>query len=117
MLLIYRNFYYQYSLDCLSNLWEINPIENGFYFILNEVAVCFQRIEVNNPTGQWTLIISLPVEFKDINSFMSVVNSDSEKQSQLIATNTGTNVISISSFGGITSKFNLNVMTVGIIKK
>ena len=75
--IILGRFVKRYTVTNLIDLHYSNYNNSeDFWFYLNNVAICFQKYNFANPTGQWSLRVPLPLRFQDKNSFLSFVNSN-----------------------------------------
>ena len=86
-----------------------------FWFYLNNVAICFQKYNFANPTGQWSLRVPLPLRFQDKNSFLSFVNSNAPDGKSLYAENYSDSTINVSDLGGVTEGI-VHILTIGKVK-
>ena len=103
----------------LNNLIDLHYSNHNnsedFWFYLNNVAICFQKYNFANPTGQWSLRVPLPLRFQDKNSFLSFVNSNAPDGKSLYAENYSDSTINVSDLGGVTEGI-VHILTIGKVK-
>ena len=100
-------------IDCLSKLPKIIKNDKGTALIINNIAICYVKVEFNYPEGIYQFAPFLPINYRDLN-YIALVNSDSKKAIGLFATPTERNRVSISQLNGEID-FKINLITIGEI--
>lgn len=86
----------------------------GNAFIINNVAICSIK-HVRTPSqGQHSYGIQLPVNYKNLN-YMALANTDSQVAIYVMATPSRTDEVSINDLGGVTTQYQVNLITIGEI--